>query len=136
MKLQIKSLSRELDEPKKQYLRKRIVWLDEHLPNPAVLTIGVREHITKRSNQAFEVFFHLVMPAVKKPLYIRVFKNTFTEAVDIAEGKLERLVVKKKEKSGKFKFKSIKLPAVKIKLPKLKMPAFKRRGKKNEELAQ
>ncbi len=113
MKFQIKSLSGGLDENQKQYLRKKFLWLEEHLPNSATLTVAVRENVTKRSNQAFEVIAHLIVPKLKRPIYVRIYKNTFTEAVDTVRDKIERTVVKNKEKSGRFK---LKVPKVKIKL--------------------
>lgn len=119
MKFQIKSLSGELEEEKKKYIRKRILWLEEHLPDGANLTIGIRQHITKKSNQAFEVIFHLVLQGVKRPAYVKVWGNSFAEAVDKAEEKIERLVVKRKEKGLKFRFKLPSMP----KIPKL---SFKR----------
>lgn len=103
MKLQIKSLAGVLQEDQKKYIRKRILWLDKHLPNTAELTVGVREHITKKSNQAFEVILHLYIPKNKRPIYVRVFKNSFLEAVDIAESKVERVVTKDKDRRW-FKF--------------------------------
>jgi len=114
MKLQIKSLSGELDENQKQYLRKKFLWLEERLPNSAVLTVGVREHITKKSNQAFELVVHLVAPKIKKPIYVKLFKNTFTQAVDTAKDKIERIVVKRKEQGSGMKF---RVPRIKFNLP-------------------
>jgi len=121
MILQIKSLTAPLQEDQKRYIRKRLLWLEEHLPNSAVLTVGIREHITKRSNQAFEVLIHLDVPKTKRPYYVRTFGNDFTEAVDIAKKKMERIILKLKEKKG------LKL---KISLPKIKI--FNR---KNEKLS-
>lgn len=112
MKFQIKSLSGELEEEKKKYLRKRILWLEERLPEGANLTVGIRQHITKKSTQAFEVIFHLILQGVKKPVYVKVFENSFNAAVDKAEGKIERLVVKRKEKGMRFKFKLPSMPKV------------------------
>jgi ribosome-associated translation inhibitor RaiA len=103
MKLQIKSLSGELQEDQKKYVRKRVLWLDKHLPNNAELTVGVKEHITKKSNQAFELVMRLFIPDSKKPVYVRVFKNSFIEAVDLAEGKVEGIVTKEKDRHW-FKF--------------------------------
>jgi ribosome-associated translation inhibitor RaiA len=112
MKFQIKSLSGGLDENQKQYLRKKFLWLEEHLPNSATLTVAVRENVTKRSNQAFEVITHLIIPKLKRPIYVRTYKNTFTEAVDTVRNKIERTVIKNKEKSRRF---NLKMPKVKIK---------------------
>ncbi len=114
MKFQIKSLSGGLDENQKQYLRKKFLWLEEHLPNSSILTVAVRENVTKKSNQAFEIIAHLAVPKLKKPVYIRTYKNTFTEAVDTARDKVERVVVKSKEKSSKFR---LRVPNVKFKIP-------------------
>jgi len=108
MKLQIKSLAGSLQEDQKKYIRKRILWLDKHLPNTSELTFGVKEHITKKSNQAFEIILHLFIPSNKKPIYVHVFKNSFLEAVDIAESKIERIVLKDKEKRS-FRFKLPKI---------------------------
>lgn len=113
MKFQIKSLSGGLDENQKQYLRKKFLWLEEHLPNSTTLTVAVRENVTKRSNQAFEVIAHLIVPKLKRPIYVRTYKNTFTEAVDTVRNKIERTVVKNKEKTGRF---NLKIPKVKINL--------------------
>lgn len=112
MILQIKSLSGGLQEDQKQYIRKKFLWLEKHLPNAAVLTVGVREHVTKKSNQAFELMVHLDVPKTKKPYYVRVYKNGFTEAVDKSKDRIERMVLKLKEKSG-FKFK-IPVPSLKF----------------------
>jgi len=105
MKLQIKSLSGELTEDQKKYLRKKTLWLEEHLPNAATLTVGIREHITKKSNQAFEVIIHLVSPKIKKPVYVKIFRNDFTSAIDLAKDKIEGIIVKNKEKNPRFHFK-------------------------------
>lgn len=112
MKFQIKSLAGELEEEKKKYLRKKILWLEKHLPDASNLTIGVRQHITKKSNQAFEVIFHLILQGVKRPIYVRVFENSFDNAVDKAEEKIERLVVKTKERKSRFRFKLPSMPNI------------------------
>jgi len=109
MNLQLKSLSGQLTEEQKKYLRKQLLWFEKHLPNNATLTVGVHERITKKSNQAHEIFLHLTIPGVKKMVYIKVFKNYFNEAVDIAREKLERIVLKNKEKR-RFSFKLPRLP--------------------------
>lgn len=111
MKLQIKSLAGNLQEDQKKYIRKRILWLDKRLPNTAELTFGVKEHITKKSNQAFEIILHLFIPKNKRPIYIRVFKNSFLEAVDIAESKVERIVTKDKERH----FLKFRIPKISLK---------------------
>lgn len=118
MNLQIKSLSGVVNEGEKKYLRKRMLWFEEHLPNNSFLTVGVKQKITKKSNQAVEIILHLILVGAKKPVYVRVAKNNFNEAVDISRGKLERIVLKNKDKGGKFK---------------LKMPAFKIFKRKNDE---
>ena len=112
MILQIKSLSGGIGEDQKKYIRKKFLWLEKHLPNSAVLTIGIREHITKKSNQAFEVLLHLDIPKTKRPYYVRTFANEFTPAVDQAKDKIERMVLRLKEKKG-FKLK-IALPSIKF----------------------
>jgi ribosome-associated translation inhibitor RaiA len=109
MTLQIRSLSGELREDEKKLIRKKFLWFEEHLPNSCVLTVGVREHITKRSNQAHEIILHLTIPDVKKPIYVKVFANSFVEAVDIARAKLERIVLRRKEKGFRFRFKPPRL---------------------------
>ena len=119
MILQIKALSGVLQEDQKKYIRKRMLWFEKHLPNSAVLTVGVREHITKRSNQAFEILVHLDSPKTKRPYYARSFGNDFTNSVDKAKERIERIVVKLKEKKG-FRF-------------KFKMPSFKIFRHKNEK---
>ncbi len=124
MKLQIKSLSGGLNESEKQYLRKKLLWLEERLPNSAILTVGVKENITKRSNQAIELFIHLSVPKLKKPIYVKVYKNSFTEAVDLAKDKVERIVVKHKEKGSRFR---VKMP--KLRVPKIKFKLSFRRKK-------
>lgn len=98
MQLIIKQLAGELDETQKQYLRKRFLWLKDHLNNSSILTVGVRERITKRSNQAFEIILHLIQAKVKKPVYVRVSGNDFRSAVDAAKNKLERIVLKRKDR--------------------------------------
>jgi len=123
MKLQLKTLSGVLDEEKKRYLRKKLLWLDEHLPNSSILTVGVREHVTKKSNQAYEVILHLIIPKVKKPIYARVFRNSFPEAVDIVKDKVERTVLKRKGRLSDLKFK------ITERLPKFQ---FLRRKKEDE----
>jgi len=111
MILQIKSLAGELVEDQKKYLRKKFLWFEERMPNNVVLTVGVKQHITKRSNQAFEIVLHAIIPKIKKPFYVRVFKNDFNESVDIAKDKLERMVLKRKDKNKRFRF---KLPSVNV----------------------
>jgi len=103
MKFQIKSLSGQLSEDEKKLIRKKLLWLEEHLANNAELTVGVRQHITKKSNQAYEVVLHLFIPQTKKPIYTKVFRNSLLEALDISKEKIERVVVRQKEK-GKGKF--------------------------------
>lgn len=111
MNLQIKSLSGVVNEEEKKYLRKRMLWFEERLPNNSFLTVGVKQKITKKSNQAVEIILHLILVGTKKPIYVKVAKNNFNEAVDISRGKLERIVLKKKDKSRKFRF---KMPVLKI----------------------
>jgi len=109
MTLQIKSLSAALHEDEKKLIRRKFLWFEEHLPNSSVLTVGVREHITKRSNQAYEIILHLTIPNVRKPTYVKVFANNFAEAVDRAKEKLERIVLKRKEKGFHLRFKAPRL---------------------------
>lgn len=115
MKFQIKTLAGELDEEKKKYLRKRILWLEKHLPEGSALTVGIKEHITKKSNQAFEIIFHLILHGNKKPIYARVWNNSFSVAVDNAEDKIERIVIRRKEKGLKFKFRLPSIPKISLK---------------------
>jgi ribosome-associated translation inhibitor RaiA len=109
MTLQIKSLSSELREDEKKLIRKKFLWFEDHLPNNCVLTVGVREHITKKSNQAHEVILHLTIPNVKKSIYVKVFANSFAEAINIAREKLEKIVLKRKEKGFRFHLKPPRL---------------------------
>jgi ribosome-associated translation inhibitor RaiA len=111
MTLQIKSMAGELGEDQKKYLRKKFLWFEEHFENNVVLTVGVKQHITKKSNQAFEVILHAIVPKMKKPFYVRVFRNDFNEAVDIARDKMERVVLKRKDKNKRFRF---KLPSINV----------------------
>ena len=110
MQLQIKSLAGELDEGQKKLIRKKFLWFDEHLPNSAVITVGVLQRITKKSNQAFEVVVHGDIPRLK-PVYVKVFRNSFDEAINIAKDKAERIIIKNKDKGFKFKF---KIPAIRF----------------------
>jgi ribosome-associated translation inhibitor RaiA len=119
MILQIKSLSGGLQEDQKKYIRKKFLWLEDHLPNSAVLTVGVREHVTKKSNQAYEVLLHLDTPGTKKPYYVRTYANGFTQAVDPAKDRIERMVLRLKERKG-----------FKLKIP---VPSFKFLKRKNEK---
>ncbi|OQA52583.1 MAG: hypothetical protein BWY43_00454 [candidate division WS2 bacterium ADurb.Bin280] len=116
MKFQIKSLSGELEEDQKKFLRKRILWLEKHLPESSVLTVGVKQHITKKSNQAYEIILHLTLQNVKKPLYVRTFANTLADTIAKAEDKIQRQVVRIKErkKGIRFKMPSIKLPKIRF----------------------
>ena len=111
MNLQIKSLAGELREDQKKYLRKRLLGLDKYLSSGAVLVAGIRHNITKKSNQAYEVILHLTIPRAKRPIYTKVYRHSFNEAVDLAKGKLERVVLKKKDKSSRLRF---KLPSLKL----------------------
>jgi len=120
MNLQIKSLSGQLEEEQKRLLRKKLLWLEEHVSNSAVITVGIRQHITKKSNQAYEIILHLVIAGEKRPIYIKIFRNSFAEAVDVAKDKLERIVLKRKDKR----------PALKFKVPKFSLGFLRR---KNEE---
>ncbi len=110
MKLTIKKLAGELSEQQKQYLRDKFLWLRERLANPSELTIGVREHITKRSNQAYEIILLLVRPGFKKPIYVKVSGNDFRNAVDKAKDKIERIVIKKKERG----FLRLRIPKIRF----------------------
>ena len=69
MNLQIKSLSGILNEEEKKAIRKSLLPLENLVENSALLTVGVRQHITKRSNQAYELVVHLVVPGKKHPIY-------------------------------------------------------------------
>ena len=104
MELNIKQLSGSLTESQKQYLRKKMLWLRDHLGNSSNLTVGVKEKVTKKSNQAYEIVLHLTAPKLKRPAYVRVRGNNFRESVDRAKDKIERIVVKRKERTI-FKFK-------------------------------
>ncbi|MDH4358761.1 MAG: hypothetical protein OEV37_02335 [Candidatus Berkelbacteria bacterium] len=122
MNLQIKSLSGELTEEEKRLLRKKLLRLEEYIPNSSVLTVGLKQHITKKSNQAYEIIIHLIIPSVKRSVYVKVFKNSFTEAVDVAKDKVEDIVIKRKNKKLSLRFK----------VPKFSLGFLR---KKNEESA-
>lgn len=113
MDLIIKSLAGQLEEDEKKIIRKKLLWFDEHLPNNASFTVGIKQHITKKSNQAYEVIVHLYTPQIRKPVYVRVIKNSLADAVDIVREKIERIVLKKKEKR-ELKFK-LKFPKLRLK---------------------
>jgi len=104
MDLLIKSLSGTLEEDEKKLIRKKMLWFEDHLPNNAQMTIGVRQNITKKSNQAFEVIVHLSWPKIKKPVYVRLVDVKLGDVMDKTKTKIERIVLKKKEKR-QFKFK-------------------------------
>jgi ribosome-associated translation inhibitor RaiA len=113
MDLIIKSLAGQLEEDEKKVIRKKLLWFDEHLPNNSSLTVGIKQHITKKSNQAYEIIIHLYSPKMKRPVYVRVVKNSLADAVDIVREKIERIVLKKKGKR-ELKFK-IKFPKLRLK---------------------
>ena len=114
MELIIKSLAGEIGENEKKLIRKSMLWFENHLPNNAVMTIGVKQHITKKSNQAYEVITHINTVSLRKPVYVKVFRNSLVEAVNITREKVERIVVKDKD-SKKLKF---KVPSIKLKKEK------------------
>jgi ribosome-associated translation inhibitor RaiA len=108
MDLIIKSLSGVLEEEEKKVIRKKLLWFDEHLPNNAVMTVGVRHRITKKSNQAYEIIIHLNTPKTRRAVYIRIAKDNLPEAINQAREKMERIVLKKKDKK-QFKLKMPRL---------------------------
>lgn len=114
MQLKIKQLAGELSEQEKQYLRQRFLWLKDHISNSSVLTVGVRERITKRSNQAFEIVLHLTGPGMKRPIYVKTFGNDFRTPVDRAKEKIERIVVKRKERG----FMRLRIPKISLRRKK------------------
>jgi len=97
MTLQIKSLSGVLTEDEKKTIRKALLPLEKFIPNSAVLTVGVRQHITKKSNQAFEIVVHLAVPGRKHPIYSKIYRNSLEEAVNIAREKIERQLIRAKD---------------------------------------
>lgn len=108
MDLVIKSLSGVLEEEEKKIIRKKLLWFDEHLPNNSIMTVGVRHRITKKSNQAYEIIIHLNTPKTRRAVYIRMAKDSLPDAVDQAREKVERIVLKKKDKR-QFKLKMPKI---------------------------
>ena len=108
MQLVIKQLTGELSEQEKQYLRQRFLWLKEHINNSSVLTVGVKEHITKKSNQAYEIILHLIRPGMKKAIYVKTYGNDFKGPVDKAKDKIERIVIKQKERG----FMRLRIPRI------------------------
>lgn len=109
MELIIKSLSGVLGEEEKKVIRKKLLWFDEHLPNNSIMTVGVKQHITKKSNQAFEIIMHLNTPKTKRAVYVRLTKDNLADALDQIREKIERIVLKKKSKRQ-----------IKFKLPQLR----------------
>lgn len=114
MQLTIKNLAGEITEPEKRYIRERFLWLKEHLSGSSELTVGVIARVTKRSNQAYEIILHLVKHGQKRPIYVRTAGNDFRTAVDRAKDKIERIVIKRKERGWL----------------RLRMPKFRLRRKK------
>lgn len=115
MDLIIKSLSGTVDENEKKVIRKSMLWFENHLPNNSIMTVGIKQHITKKSNQAYEIITLINTPQLKKPVYVKVFRNTLVEAVNISREKIERIVVKDKEKRKlKFKMPSLKFGKKKV----------------------
>lgn len=109
MDLIIKSLAGPIGEDEKKLIRKSMLWFEKHLANNSVMTIGIKQHIIKKSNQAYEVITHINSPQMKQPVYVKVFRNSLVEAVNVSREKIERIVVKDKEQRK-----------IKFKLPKLK----------------
>lgn len=110
MRLIIKSLSTPIDEGKKKLLREKFLWFEDKLPSGSEMTIGVEEKINKKLNQAHTVYIHLFVPKLKRPIYIKVYSDNFAQAVNTIKNKLERKIVRDKQR-GKFKF---KLPKIKF----------------------
>jgi len=110
MDLIIKSLAGNVSEDEKKVVRKSMLWFEEHLPNNSVMTVGIKQHITKKSNQAYEIITHVNTPQMRRPVYVKVFRNSFIEAINISREKIERIVVKTKDQR-KLKF---KLPSIKF----------------------
>ena len=115
MELIIKSLSGEIAEDEKKIVRKSMLWFDKHLPNNSVMTVGIKQHITKKSNQAYKIITHINTSQLKNPVYVKVFRNSLIEAMNISRDKIERIVVRdKEERKLKFKIPSIKFRKKKV----------------------
>jgi len=99
----LKTLGGELSPEEKNLLRKKFLNLDKILPANAILTVGVKLHITKKSDQAYEIVFHAQIPGLKKHTYFKVFKNNFIEAADIARDRADRILTKRLKKDQKRK---------------------------------
>jgi ribosome-associated translation inhibitor RaiA len=98
MTLQIRSLSGILTEDEKRTIRRALLPLEKFVPNNAVFTVGVRGHITKKSNQAYEIVAHLIVPGRKRPIYSKIYRQSLEEAVNKAREKIERQLIKTKDK--------------------------------------
>lgn len=107
MNLQIKSLAGILGEEEKKVIRKSLLPLEGLVANSSMLTVGVRQHITKRSNQAYELVVHLIVPGEKHPIYAKIFKNSLEEAVNLAKEKIERQLIKPKGKLQRISIKDL-----------------------------
>lgn len=114
MEFTVKSLAGEISENEKKVVRKKMLWFEEHLPSNAQMVVGVRQHITKKSNQAFEIIVRLSSVSLRNPIYIKTVNNDLADGLDVLREKLERIVLKKKDKR-KFK---LKLPRINFKKDK------------------
>jgi len=107
MNFQIKSLSGVLSEEEKRVIRKSLLPLENLVENSAVLTVGVKQHITKKSNRAYELLAHLIAPGKKRPIYAKVFRNSLEEAVNLAKEKIERQLLKPKGRLQRISIKDL-----------------------------
>lgn len=79
------------------------------------MTVGVRQKITKKSNQAYEVIVHLNTPKTRRAVYVKMAKDNLPDALDQIREKIERIVLKKKDKKQmKFKIPQLRFGKKKL----------------------
>lgn len=100
MRLLIKGIHFELTSQLKNYLRKKLLKFDKFLPASAILEATLEMKTGPRRSGREIVHLVLKKGGLKQLLFVSVRGKNFYQAIDLAQEKLERQVLRTKEKKS------------------------------------
>ena len=98
MRILMKGIHAKFSPVLKNYLRKKLLKFDKLLPSSAILEATLEVKTGPRREGREIVHLALRKGGVSKPIFVSVRGKNFYQAIDLAKEKLERQILKNKEK--------------------------------------
>lgn len=88
----------EIPQDIKNYLQQKIAKFGKRLPQTAFIEVVLSDEFGPKGGQDKEVDLTLTLPGEKQPFHFKERTEDFSQSIDLIEEKLEREIVRYKEK--------------------------------------